>query len=174
MTDKPDGASDLLGQPVRRRLWDIIRLKPGIHASQLCRESGEAWGTVQYHLSLLSKGDLVTSQEAGRERRFFQTGIDEKRAHVVSLVRQGRRPEIAQAILASPGLRQIDLCDSVKVSRKTFRSSVQPLVDAGLIRERKGLQTNRYFPEDGLESLVSDSAGASAFEPSARVDIDVA
>lgn len=145
----------LLEQPVRRRLWDLIRGRPGIHASQLCRESGEAWGTVQYHLGLLRKGDIVTSLEAGRERRFFPTGIDEQRARLLSLLDQGRRPEVARHILAHPGDRQVDVCERVKVSRKTFRSSVQPLLDQGLITERKGLQSNRYYPEAELAELLA-------------------
>ena len=148
------GEDTMLEQPVRRRIWDIIRNRPGIHASQLCRESGEAWGTVQYLLGLLRKVDLVTSVEAGRERRFFPPGVDEEHARLMSLLEQGRREEIARFILSNPGQRQVDVCGGVNVSRKTFRASVQPLVEAGLIHERKGLQTNRYFPEPGLEPLL--------------------
>ncbi len=150
------GRDELLQQPVRRRLWDLIRRSPGIHASQICRDSGEAWGTVQYHLSLLHKGDLVTSYESGRERRFFPSGIDEQKARMMATLTQGRREEIARFILENPGIRQVDVCDAVNVSRKTFRSSIQPLVDAGLVQERKGLQTNRYFPEEPLGGLLRE------------------
>lgn len=146
---------ELLEQPVRRRLWDIIRNRPGIHASQLCRESGEAWGTVQYHLGLLRKVEMITTVESGRERRFFPPDVDPDRARLVSLLEQGRREEIARFILANPGQRQVDVCTEVNVSRKTFRASVQPLVEAGLIEERKGLQTNRYYPVESLDGALS-------------------
>jgi len=42
------------------------------------------------------------------------------------------------------------------VSRKTFRSSIRPLVEEGLVVERKGLQTNRYFPGETLEPLLAE------------------
>lgn len=155
------GDDRLLKQPVRRRIWDIIRNRPGIHASQLCRESGEAWGTVQYHLGLLRKGELVTSVEAGRERRFFPPGVDESRARLMSLLEQGRREEIARFILSHPGQRQVDVCGKVSVSRKTFRASVQPLVEAGLIQEQKGLQANRYYAEPELDALLETDFDAS-------------
>ncbi len=145
----------LLEQPVRRRLWDIILRKPGIHASELCRESGEAWGTVQYHLGLLRKNEMVQSMEAGRERRFFPQGVDEHKARMLTILNQGRREEIARFILEKPGTRQVDVCNSLGVSRKTFRSSIQPLVDAGLMTERKGLQTNRYFPAEELDEYFA-------------------
>lgn len=149
-------SDSLLEQPVRKRLWGLIRRQPGIHASALCRESGEAWGTVQYHLSLLRKGDVITSLEAGRERRFFPNDVDERRAKMLSVLHQGRREEIARFIRAHPGMRQVDVCEGVNVSRKTFRASIQPLVDAGLVRERKGLQMNQYFPEERLAALLPE------------------
>lgn len=144
----------LLEQPMRRRLVDLIASRPGIHASELCREAGEPWGTVQYHLSLLHKGDLVRAVDAGRERRFFPSGMDPGRARLLALMNQGRRPEVAQFIRDHPGSRQVDVCDALDLSRKTFRNSVLPLVAENLIQEKRSLQNNRYFPLAGLSELI--------------------
>lgn len=141
---------ELLEQPMRRRLLQIIEEKPGIHASELCRASGEPWGTVQYHLSLLHKGELVTTVEAGRERRFFPHQVDLGRARLLAILHQGRRIEIATFIQGNPGARQVDICDALSLSRKTFRHAIEPLVEEGLVQERKGLSFNRYFPEQPL------------------------
>src|SRR5438552_16700813 len=108
---------DLLDQPLRRRLLDIIESRPGIHASELCRSAGEPWGTVQYHLSLLHKGEMVTSVEAGRERRFFPSEVDPRTAKLLALIHQGRRTEIASYIRDHPGARQVDICRALAVSR---------------------------------------------------------
>ncbi|MEK6985152.1 MAG: winged helix-turn-helix transcriptional regulator [Candidatus Thermoplasmatota archaeon] len=153
------GGSDLqrpglAEQPMRARLLSLITENPGIHASRLARESGGPWGTVQYHLSLLGKGDLVQSVDTGRERRFFPASTEPRWARLLALLNQGRRPELARYIQANPGLRQVDICDALGVSRKTFRASIGPLVEEGLVHERKGLQTNRYFPEPGLAEAM--------------------
>lgn len=152
----PDGiqASSLRDQPLRRRLLGLIQERPGLHASDLARESGEPWGTVQYHLSLLRRGCAVRVVEAGRERRFFPTGVDPTRARLLALLGRGRRPEIASFIRHHPGARQVDICGALELSRKTFRSSVAPLVEAGLVQERRGLQSNRYYPQPALDGLV--------------------
>lgn len=148
-------AERLSQQPVRRRLLSLIAQKPGIHASELCREAGEPWGTVQYHLSLLHRGEMVTSVEAGRERRFFPSEVDPARARLVAMLHQGRRGEIAAFIQEHPGSRQVDICNALDVSRKTFRSSVGPLVEEGLVLERKGLQSNRYFAQQPLAPILA-------------------
>jgi predicted transcriptional regulator len=145
---------DLLEQPLRRRLLTLIQDRPGIHASELCREAGEPWGTVQYHLSLLHRSEMVTAVEAGRERHFFPSQVDPEHARLLAILHQGRRHEIAAFIRAHPGSRQVDICEAIEVSRKTFRSSIEPLVAEGLVHERRGLQNNRYFPQDGLVELL--------------------
>jgi predicted transcriptional regulator len=148
----------LLEQPLRRRLLDIIHDRPGVHASELCRQSGEPWGTVQYHLGLLRKTSLVTALEAGRERRLFPMGMDPARARLVSLLSHGRRGEIAHYIREHPGSRQVDICDAVDVTRKTFRLAVRPLVDEHLVAERRGLQSTRYYPEPSLGEALDGVA----------------
>lgn len=145
-------------QPVRRRLLGLIRKQPGIHASELARGMDESWGTVQYHLNLLRKAEMVQSVEAGRERRFFPEGVDDQKMRMMTILTQGRREEIAQFIHANPGARQVDICNALDVSRKTFRNSIRPMVDEGLVQEQKGLHNNRYFPEESMaDVLVADS-----------------
>src|SRR5687768_12298124 len=158
---KAADSSRLLEQPMRRRLLSLIASHPGIHASELCREAGEPWGTVQYHLSLLHKGAMVTAIDSGRERRFFPSETDPAKARLLALLTQGRRPEIAVFIRANPGSRQVDVCDALGISRKTFRSSVSPMMKEGLVAERRGLQSNRYFPLAGLEPLLTQFPGAA-------------
>lgn len=137
---------------VRNRLLALIRDKPGSHASELARSTGDPWSTVQYHLDLLSKGDMVTTIDAGRTKRFFPAGTDERKARLMAIMNEGRRQEIVELIRSEPGLRQVDLCKEIEVSRKTFRNAIGPLVDEGLVHERRTLQDNRYFPTDDLDA----------------------
>jgi predicted transcriptional regulator len=101
---------------------------------------------------------LVQSVEAGRERRFFPEGVAESKMRLMTVLTQGRRGEIAQFIHSNPGARQVDICNALEVSRKTFRSSIQPMVEEGLVHEQKGLHNNRYFSEDSLDSALALSS----------------
>lgn len=150
-------------QPMRKRILGIITGRPGIHASELTREVDASWGTVQYHLGLLRKAEMVDSVAAGRERRFFPSGVDPTKARLLSLMTQGRREEIARFIRDHPGSRQVDICDALDVSRKTFRNSVRPLIEEGVLDERKSLQTNHYFADDALGEYLDAPADDLSF-----------
>ncbi len=143
-------------QSTRRRLLGIIESNPGIHASELTREVDESWGTVQYHLGLLREADLVSTVEAGRERRFFPSDVDPTKARLLAIMTQGRRAEIADFIRNHPGARQVDICQALAVSRKTFRSSVSPMIEEGLLEEQRSLQSNRYFAGPTMVAFEHD------------------
>lgn len=132
----------------------MITRRPGIHASELAREVEEPWGTVQYHLALLRKAELVNAVESGRERRFFPDDVDPAKARLLGLLHHGRRPDITRFIAEHPGARQVDICKALGVSRKTFRASIAPLVEQGLVEEQRGLHSHRYFGGDGLDSYI--------------------
>lgn len=145
----------LTQQPVRARLLRLIEDRPGLHASSLCRESGQPWGTVQYHLSLLEKADLVSTVETGRERHFFPPGTDARRARLLAVLGHGRRADVATFVREHPGCRQVDICEGTQLSRKTFRQNMPELLAEGLVQERLGAQSNRYYPGPELETVLS-------------------
>ncbi len=155
-------ADELLRQPVRRRLLDIISDQPGIHASELCRQADESWGSVQYHLSLLRRASLIKSVTSGRERRFFSSTLDNGLARRLALVRQGRRYEIADFIQQNPGCRQVDVCEALGVSRKTFRAAIDSLANEELVVERKGQRNNLYYPQQDLDPVLNMHTGDPA------------
>jgi predicted transcriptional regulator len=162
-----DGPRGLAEQPLRARLLQMIEQKPGMHASGLQRETGEPWGTVQYHLSLLEKAELVAAVDTGRERHFFPPGMDTRRTKLVAMLGHGRRGDVARFIREHPGARQVDVCQGVDMSRKTFRASIGELVAEGLIEERLGVQSNRYYPGSELDSLLPRADATSSLTPPA-------
>ncbi len=160
-----DRTQELLRQPVRRRLLDIISDQPGIHASELCRQADESWGSVQYHLSLLRRASLIKSVTSGRERRFFSSSLDSGLARRLALVRQGRRYEIADFIQQNPGCRQVDVCEALNVSRKTFRAAIDSLADEKLVVERKGQRNNLYYPQQDLDPVLNIHSADQRADP---------
>lgn len=141
---------ELLLQPMRRRMIDVIRKEPGIKISQLCRVTDAGWGTVKYHLHLLKKAGLIVSRSTGRDCLLFSSDYPVEELPVKEALRQGRADQLAQAIADKPGASQKELCAQVHMTRKIIRRYVEVLESAGLVVERRDAQFQRYYPNPKL------------------------
>jgi DNA-binding transcriptional ArsR family regulator len=55
----------------RRKVFEIVASKPGVHFRQLLATSGLGSGTLHYHLSVLEREGFVTWHREGRKKQFF-------------------------------------------------------------------------------------------------------
>lgn len=63
-------ALSALAPPARRRLADVVRAEPGLHAAALAERVGLGRSTVHHHLSALESADLVRVERGLRARCF--------------------------------------------------------------------------------------------------------
>ncbi|MEX2718946.1 MAG: winged helix-turn-helix transcriptional regulator [Candidatus Sigynarchaeota archaeon] len=55
----------------RESIFALIASNPGIHFRDICRRLNKEIGVIQYHLRVLERFNLVTSERDGRFTRFF-------------------------------------------------------------------------------------------------------
>src|SRR5213594_573957 len=81
--DLPYGGSSLLiglgllvglKHPVRRQIYDHLRLLPGDHFRSVARSLRLAVGTARYHLNALVQDGLLYKQEINGRSRYYVTG----------------------------------------------------------------------------------------------------
>lgn len=140
----------LLKHAVRRDILGILQREPGIKISDLCKQTGAGWGTIQHHLNLLKKAHLVVSRSPGRDCLLFSSDYPADRLPVAETLRRGRAERLAIAIARSPGASQKELCDQVNMTRKIIRRYVGLLSSAGLVSERREARFQRYYPNPRL------------------------
>ncbi|MGQ0536904.1 MAG: winged helix-turn-helix transcriptional regulator [Methanobacteriota archaeon] len=151
---------DLLDLPTRRRILDVIRDKPGIKITDLCRETGSGWGTVKYHLHLLEKAGLVLSRPTARDRLLFASDFPEESLPVTEVLRQGRAEKLAIEILREPGVVQKDLCERVQMTRKIIRRYIDLLESAGLVSVEREARFQRHYPGPRLVEHLAPKPSA--------------
>ncbi len=66
----------LLELETRKKIYTLIKNRPGIYLRELERETGFTMGQLTYHLSLLVKANLIKEEIAGRFRRFYPLGLN--------------------------------------------------------------------------------------------------
>jgi len=66
---------DALGHPSRRRILDILRLRPGCSVGELAAEFDTTRIAVMHHLRILEESGLVVSLKEGRVRQLFHNPV---------------------------------------------------------------------------------------------------
>jgi predicted transcriptional regulator len=64
---------ELLEQPTRSSIFELIKQNPGLHFRAICRVLNKKMGVVQYHISVLENAGLIRSIRDGRYKCFFAT-----------------------------------------------------------------------------------------------------
>ena len=64
---------ELLDQPTRSSIYELIKKNPGLHFRAICRVLNKKMGVVQYHISVLENATLIRAVRDGRYKCFFAT-----------------------------------------------------------------------------------------------------
>jgi predicted transcriptional regulator len=135
----------------RERLLDLIRSQPGLHKSALCQETGLAWGTVDYHLRLLRRGNLVSQHVDGRTTRVFPADLRHRQSLLAALADEPAA-RIAAAVHQAPQ-RAGALSDRLGLSPKVVRRHLARLLREGLL-VREGDHRPLYRVADDAHGLL--------------------
>jgi DNA-binding transcriptional ArsR family regulator len=150
---------DLLENPLRDDILDVVQRSPGISASELGRRLECGWGTLVYHLTVLERMQLISSAREGRHKRFFVQGrINYSDKAAVGLLANASARTLLDAIRDRPGLIQRDLGRLLGLSPGTVAWHVDRLEEAGLILKEEDGRVVRYYPSAKLLELTRQLA----------------
>lgn len=150
---KTHAPPDPLDQPRRRLILAALQRNPGANVSALCRELDAGWGTIQHHLQFLKRAGLVKSVMMGRGHQHYLPDQAGSALEKLALLKNGRMPELVEAILAEPGVLQRDLVARLAMHRKVIRRYLDLLKADGLIVETRHLRHLQYHATPALEAL---------------------
>ena len=69
----PRNGMAVLNQTTRMQIYSFITDNPGTNFRGICSCLGLPIGVVQYHLTILKKGNLISDRKDGRNKRFFKS-----------------------------------------------------------------------------------------------------
>lgn len=157
--------SELLDHEVRETLYQVIQTEPGIHAHALSEKAEIGWGTTVYHLRLMERNRLITSERKGRYRRFFPAaGFLAKKREVLSVLQNDTTNAIARLVLKKPGLNQKAVCEELDISPSLANWHMNRLLEAELVRRERRGRTVHYYPGEAWNDVddVVDVPGTAA------------
>jgi len=127
---------DLLALETRRKIYNLIEKKPGLHKREIARAVGMSLSTIDYHLHYMEKRGLVEARIDGKYKRYFvkKDGRKEDRK-IFSMLRQEVPRRILIFLLSHPKAIHKEICHHIGKAPSTISFHMKKLVKEGLVEE---------------------------------------
>ncbi len=135
---------DVLAQPTRQRIFEVVGAHPGASAREIQRLSGLAWGETAYHLDQMIRAGVVRRERGGRRDYYFRLDMTWEDRRVLLSLRSSTERKILLALVASPDLTLGDLKDRTQTSLSTASAHLRRLLALGVV-ESSRTATGRSF-----------------------------
>ena len=163
-----DKANDALVLESRRRIYEYVSARPGMHLRGIARSLSLPLGTALYHLDCLVNAELVVVRRDGRYKRFFANHTLGRREKDYISVFHHAVPRRIMAVLLAQGRRtQRELARDVGVSRSTLSFHVTNMVRQGILR------CEHRWPENLYDAVEPELAARVVLEQRATFSDEV-
>lgn len=137
----------VLEHPTRRRVLETVSARPGLTLQGLQALLGVAWGTMVHHVHVLQRHGQLVSVRQGPRRLLYESKTPHARARGhLALLHHATARAIAEAVRASPGIRQSEVGQRVGVQGPAVSKHLARLTQAGLVVVERQGQNRRYLP----------------------------
>ncbi len=151
--------TDPLELESRKKIYEIIRLNPGLHYRELERKSGFISGTLEYHLYYLEHKDLIMSTtEKGFTRYYLKDArLSTQDKRIISFLRQELPRGIILYIIMNEDSNQEDIAEHFSVTRATMSYHLNRMEQNQILKSEKAGRMKKYIilnPDRVVELLI--------------------
>jgi predicted transcriptional regulator len=146
----------------RRRIYEAIETSPGIHLRELQRVLDMPLTTLEYHLSYLTRKNIVHYEVDSHYKRYFAKPLDDIDKKLLSALRQKRLREIVLLVLSNGKAKYQFMANYLKIPHSTLSFYLKYLVENGiLVKEKVGYETIYVVKDEDrvTKVLVAYKAG---------------
>lgn len=125
---------EVLDNPNRARILDLVRAQPGVHFQDLVRQAGVGRGTLEHHLRKLEAADLVTIKRSKGYACCFPKGaVDRRLMEAAPVLRSEGGRAVLREVARRPGASSRDLAGELGFAPSTVSYHLKRLESAGLV-----------------------------------------
>ena len=133
----------------RRKIYSFIQEHPGTHEREISRRLHIPLSTLDYHLHLLSRRDLISSSEDGHYKKYYATGkISVKEKKIIGILRQKVKRKIIIFLLLNPDSTHKKICEYINLAPSTTSFHLNILVDLEIIKRNLIGRETEYYVEN--------------------------
>lgn len=126
----------------RRKIYEAIETSPGIHLRELQRLLNMPLTTLEYHLSYLTRKNIIYSETDTHYKRYFAKPLDDTDKKLLSALRQKRLREIVLLVLSNGKAKYQFMATYLKIPHSTLSFYLKYLVENDILtKEKVGYET---------------------------------
>jgi len=133
--------ADIVGHKARHDILSKLEAEPGMSLGSIVDELGDSRSTVMYHLRVLEKEGLVTSQREGRSRLFYPEGTP---AHPHLELEDS----ILQTVILNPGSDISEIARGLGTSKQLISYHVNKLSSSDRLWVEMDGRRKRCYPRE--------------------------
>ncbi|MCI0497034.1 MAG: winged helix-turn-helix transcriptional regulator [Thermoplasmata archaeon] len=135
---------DVLDHFLRGRIFEYIKVNPGVNFSEILRYFDLNNGTLTYHLNVLEREKYVKSIRDGVYRRYYLAGTHVEEEHLSDV-----KHRILQVIHDFPGISQSNIAKLIGASRRLVNYHIKALESQEVIEiTREGRNSHIYLRKE--------------------------
>lgn len=151
----PRNGLAVLNQTTRMQIYSFITNNPGTNFRGICSSLALPIGVVQYHLGVLTKGDLISDCRDGRNKRYFKSrkfsSIEMK---IISALRHETVEKILTILHNEESEAHGKLAQRLQISSQALTWHMKQLQQKGLVTGLADGLTIKYFlAEEQVETI---------------------
>lgn len=149
----------------RRKIYLLIEANQGIHLRELQRLINMPLTTLEYHLSYMSRKNIIYSEKENQFRRYYTKPLDPEDKKVLSALRQRKMREIVLVVISNENAKYQYISDYLKLPHSTLSFYLKYLVNKDILeREKVGYETIYKVKDEERVAKVLVAYKASLFD----------
>ena len=138
---------DVLENENRSKVIDLIVDNPGIHFSELLRQTSLAPGNLNWHIEILEKYKIIKNEIIGKYVMYFPYHGKNPLSNIdLKLQKSKTTMDILQIIQTTPGLAQNQIAKQIERNHKTVKYHLDKLIEAELIEKKTQGRRKLLYP----------------------------
>jgi predicted transcriptional regulator len=122
----------------RRLIYQTIDKYPGIHFRELFRKTKISMGSLEYHLNILERNDLIFAKKEGGFTRYFVKGkLGSEDKELAAMLQNDKLRKMLFTLVLNPGLTHKNLTDELGWPKSTISFYLRKLLNKGVVEERE-------------------------------------
>jgi predicted transcriptional regulator len=148
---------DVLDLPIRKRIFDYIRVNPGVHFRVMQRDLELAVGQLDFHINAMLKSEVIVKEHVSGNVGFFvRDKFTKQEKDALSLLRREIPRGIILYLLENPGSNPGTLLEHFTFTGATLSYHLRRLERIGILKAETIGRERKYSigDEEMVKSLL--------------------